>query len=95
MRPSDPNCARPKFFGDQVRREGPQRRFVHIHIGQLGGDGASPWTRGMNIDIHDIAQDLLDRATDDDAIIERLVNGTGQEVTPACATIPAIIRLII
>lgn len=24
----------PKFFGDQVRREGPLRRFVYIRVGQ-------------------------------------------------------------
>ena len=28
----------PKFFGDQVRREGPVRRFVYIRIGTLAGD---------------------------------------------------------
>jgi len=46
----------PKFFGDQVRREGPQRRFVYIRIGDLAGDPASPWSRRMKIDIHDIAR---------------------------------------
>ena len=39
----------PKFFGDQVRREGPERRFVYIRIGQSAGDCASPWSRRMNI----------------------------------------------
>ncbi|HVJ03143.1 MAG TPA: DUF5990 family protein, partial [Sphingomonas sp.] len=52
----------PKFFGDQVRREGPERRFVYIRVGQLAGDPASPWSRRIKIDIHDIDEDLLDRA---------------------------------
>jgi len=52
----------PKFFGDQVRSEGPQRRFVYIRIGQLAGDPSSPWSRRMKIDIHDIGKDLLGRA---------------------------------
>ena len=33
----------PKFFGDQVRLEGSERRFVHVRIGQMAGDPASPW----------------------------------------------------
>lgn len=28
----------PKFFGDQVRREGPVRRFVYVRVGQSAGD---------------------------------------------------------
>lgn len=52
----------PKFFGDQVRREGPERRFVYIRIGQLAGDPASPWSRRMKIDIHDMPHDLLAEA---------------------------------
>jgi hypothetical protein len=30
----------PQFFGDQVRREGPDRRFGDIGVGQSGGDFA-------------------------------------------------------
>ena len=40
----------PKFFGDQVRREGPVRRFVYIRVGQSAGDLGSPWSRRMKID---------------------------------------------
>jgi len=47
----------PKLFGDQVRREGPVRRFVYIRIGQSAGDPSSPWSRRMKIDIHDIGDD--------------------------------------
>jgi hypothetical protein len=77
----------PKFFGDQVRREGPLRRFVYIRIGQLAGDPASPWSRRMKIDIHDIAEALLDRAAKSGATIETSVIGTGKDGTPACATV--------
>lgn len=76
----------PKFFGDQVRREGPERRFVYIRIGQMAGDRASPWSRRMKIDIHDLPQDLLDRAAAG-GTIELTVNGTGKDGTPACATV--------
>lgn len=84
-----------KFFGDQVRREGPERRFVYIRIGQLAGDPASPWTRRMKIDIHDIVPALLDHAMADDAVIEMTVAGTGEDGTPSCATVPSIDRCVI
>ena len=76
----------PRFFGDQVRREGPERRFVYIRIGQAAGDSASPWSRRMKIDIHDIGQDLLDSAAAG-GTIELAVDGTGKDGTPACATV--------
>lgn len=77
----------PKFFGDQVRREGPERRFVYIRIGDLAGDPASPWSRRMKIDIHDIGQDMLDAAGKGGKRIALSVNGTGKDGTPACATV--------
>jgi hypothetical protein len=77
----------PKFFGDQVRREGPVRRFVYIRIGQPAGDFGSPWSRRMKIDIHDLEQELLDRAAAGEGVVEIVVNGTGKDGTPACATV--------
>jgi hypothetical protein len=82
----------PKFFGDQVRREGPLRRFVYIRIGQSAGDCASPWSRRMKIDIHDIDQELLDRAAADEGVVEITVNGTAKDGTPACATVRPLRR---
>jgi len=77
----------PKFFGEQVRREGPQRRFVYIRVGQAAGDCPSPWSRRMKIDIHDLDQGLLDRAAAGGGVIEIVVNGTAKDGTPACATV--------
>ncbi len=77
----------PKFSGDQVRREGPERRFVYIRIGQLAGDASSPWSRRMKIDIHDIGNALLDRAAKNGGVIETRVMGTGPDGTPTCATV--------
>jgi hypothetical protein len=78
----------PKFYGEQVRSEGPERRFVYIAIGQQAGDGGSCWNRRMKIDIHDIAPALLERATKG-KVLEGSVQGTGKDGTPACATVPA------
>jgi hypothetical protein len=80
-------AAGPKFFGDQVRREGPVRRFVYIRIGQSAGDHRSPWSRRMKIDIHDLGQELLDNAAASGGVIEIAVDGTGKDGTPACATV--------
>ncbi|NYZ16113.1 hypothetical protein HL658_26535 [Azospirillum sp. RWY-5-1] len=85
----------PKFSGDQVRREGPERRFVYIRIGQLAGDPSSPWSRRMKIDIHDIAPDLLDLAATNGGVIETTVNGTGKDGTPTCATVRPTGRRIV
>ena len=108
--PLDPQCSKageplafdlairvgpgPKFFGDQVRREGPERRFVYVRIGQMAGDPGSPWTRRMKIDIHDIGQDMLDRAAQG-GVIETRVCGTGRDGTPACATVKPTARRVV
>ena len=76
----------PKFFGKQVRREGPVRRFVYIRIGQSAGQWLSPWTRRMKIDIHDIDPALLDGAIAG-GVLEGTINGTAKDGSPVCATI--------
>jgi hypothetical protein len=77
----------PKFFGDQVRREGPVRRFVYIRIGQSAGDHLSPWSRRMKIDLHDVEQELLDEAAAGGSVLQIIVDGTAKDGTPACATV--------
>ena len=85
----------PKFFGDQVRREGPLRRFVYIRVGQAAGDHASEWSRRMKIDVHDTPQDLLDHAVAGAGVLELTVEGTGKDGTPACATVQVVGRGIV
>ena len=75
-----------KFFGSQVRREGKVRRFVYIRVGTCAGDRASPWTRRMKIDIHDIDPKLLDAAIAG-GVLEGTITGTAKDGSPACATI--------
>jgi hypothetical protein len=79
----------PKFFGEQVRSEGPERRFVYIAVGSQAGQHVCEWSRRMKIDIHDIPQALLDKAAKS-AVLEGRLNGTGKDGTPACATIKPI-----
>ncbi|KRA80535.1 DUF5990 family protein [Altererythrobacter sp. Root672] len=78
-----------KLFGKQVRREGPERRFVYIRIGTLAGDCASPWTRKMKIDIHDIESALLDKAAAGGLLVGR-INGTAKDGSPVCATVKPV-----
>ena len=77
----------PMFSGDRVRREGAERRFVYIRIGQLAGDKSSPWSRRMKIEIYDIGKAILDRAAKAGSAVELRVSGTGEDGTPACATV--------
>ena len=76
----------PKFYGEQVRGEGPDRRFVYIAVGQQAGDRGSSWSRRMKIDIHDIPQAQLDGATAGRRLVGT-VFGTGADGTPACARV--------
>ena len=80
----------PKFFGKQVRREGPERRFVYIRIGTAAGQHGSPWTRRMKIDIHDVDPALLDKACSG-GVLEATIDGTARDGSPACATIRPVI----
>jgi hypothetical protein len=76
----------PKFSGKQVRREGKERRFVYVRIGTAAGDPASPWSRKMKIDIHDVDPALLEQAMAGQ-VLEGRLNGTARDGSPACATI--------
>ena len=85
----------PKFFGDQVRREGPVRRFIYIRVGQSAGDCSSAWSRRMKIDIHDIEPEMLERATSGGGVVEISLEGTGKDGTPACATVRVTRRRLV
>ncbi|MFT3810454.1 MAG: DUF5990 family protein [Micropepsaceae bacterium] len=82
----------PRFYGDQVRPEGALRRFVYIRVGASAGDAASQWSRRMKIDIHDIDAGLIGRAVKGGGVIETVVDGTGRDGTPACATVKPVAR---
>jgi hypothetical protein len=79
----------PRFFGKQVRAEGKERRFVYIRIGTAAGDHASPWTRRMKIDIHDIDPALLDAAAKGGVLVGT-IGGTAKDGSPACATVKPV-----
>lgn len=78
-----------RIFGPFVRREGPERRFVYIRIGQSAGDHASAWSRRAKVDIHDIPPALLERARGG-AVLEVVLPGRAKDGTPACATVRPI-----
>ncbi len=81
-------AAGPKFYGDQVRSEGPERRFVYIAVGEQAGQKGSSWSRRMKIDIHTLSPALLDKARAG-KVLQGMVAGTGKDGTPACATVQA------
>lgn len=85
----------PKYFGDQVRREGPERRFIYIRVGQAAGQHASPWSRRMKIDIHDTDPGLIARAVAGDGVLEFGVNGTAKDGSPTCATVRPVAKRIV
>ena len=76
----------PRFLGDHVRSEGPERRFVYIAIGVQAGDAASAWSRRAKIDIHTLPADLLGQALEGH-VLELRLPGRDKEGGPACATV--------
>lgn len=74
-----------KFYGDQVRSEGPDRRFVYVAVGQPAGERPSRWSRRMKIDIHTIPEPLLAGAMAGKCLVGT-VHGREADGSPACAT---------
>lgn len=72
-----------RLLGPFIRREGPERRFVYLRIGQSAGDCTSAWNRRAKIDVHDIPASLRSA----DAVLEIRLPGRGKDGTPACATV--------
>ena len=77
----------PKSYGEQVRSEGPERRFVYIATGQQAGQQESCWSRRMKIDIHTIPEALITEARAG-KVLQATINGTASDGTPACASTP-------
>jgi hypothetical protein len=75
----------PKFQGPFVRREGSERRFIYIAIGGQAGDHASPWSRRVKVDIHDLSAGLLKKALAG-RVLEARLAGRDKDGGPACAT---------
>lgn len=76
----------PKFYGDHVRSEGPERRFVYIALGKAAGQAQSCWTRRMKVDIHTLPGPLIDQAIKG-GTLELRIPGRGKDGSPACATV--------
>jgi hypothetical protein len=72
-----------RLLGPFIRREGPERRFVYLRIGQSAGDCTSLWNRRAKIDVHDIPASLRSA----DAVLEIRLPGREKDGTPACATV--------
>jgi len=78
-----------RMTGPFVRREGKERRFVYIRIGQSAGDHDTPLNRRAKIDVHDIPAAFLETARGG-ATLEVGLPGRGKDGTPACATVRPI-----
>ncbi len=78
-----------RFLGDFVRPQGPERRFFYVGVGKHAGDASSSWDRRMKVDVHDISPALIEKALAGKTL-EAVINGTGKDGTPACATVRPI-----
>lgn len=76
----------PRFLGEFVRREGPERRFVYIAVGAQAGDAAASWSRRVKVDVHDLPAALLEKALAGD-VVEARLPGRDKDGGPSCATL--------
>lgn len=76
----------PRFLGEYVRSEGPERRFIYIAVGRSAGDADSLIERRAKIDIHTLPHDLIQMAIDG-AVLEARLPGRAGDGGPACATV--------
>jgi len=76
----------PRFLGDFVRSEGPERRFVYIAIGGQAGQPACEWSRRVKVDIHQLPPTLVAAALSG-RILEARLPGRDKDGGPACATL--------
>jgi len=79
-------AAGPRFLGEFVRSEGPERRFVYIAIGGQAGQAGCEWSRRIKVDIHRLAPDLLAPALAGRTLAAEL-RGREKDGSPACATL--------
>jgi hypothetical protein len=80
----------PRFLGEFVRSEGPERRFIYIALGQQAGDASTTTGGRAKIDIHTIPRDLLDQALGG-AVLEVVLPGRDKAGRPALATLKPVI----
>ncbi len=78
-----------RFLGPFVRREGPARRFVYVASGEQAGDRASPFSRRVKLDIHDLPESLLQKALAGHILQARLP-GRAKDGGPSCATLKPV-----
>lgn len=76
----------PRFLGEFVRSEGPERRFVYIAIGGQAGQPACEWSRRVKVDIHVLPADLIEAALAG-KVLEADLPGRDKDGSPACATL--------
>jgi hypothetical protein len=76
----------PRFLGEFVRSEGPERRFVYIAIGEQAGQNPCVWSRRIKVDIHALPADLIAAALAG-KVLEADLPGRDKDGGPACATL--------
>ncbi|TAL35089.1 MAG: hypothetical protein EPN98_07400 [Phenylobacterium sp.] len=79
----------PRFLGEFVRSEGPERRFVYIAIGGQAGQAGMHWSRRVKVDIHLLPTELIAAALAG-KVLEANLPGRDKDGGPACATLQPI-----
>ena len=76
----------PNFLGSFA--QGPaSNRFIYLDIGTYAGQTNTPWSRRLKIPLTGITWPMIERASDESAVIEVRVRGTGRDGGPTCGTV--------
>jgi len=83
----------PDFTGPFVQGK-PGERFIYVNWGQSAGDATSQWTRRAKVWLRDITPANVDELRrKPGAILTAVVNGTGRDGTPVCASTNVVDRM--
>lgn len=65
-------------------------RFVYVCSGTAAGQPESCWTRRAKVPLSGLPEALVDQARATGAVIEAVIEGTGRDGGPACASVKLI-----
>jgi hypothetical protein len=79
----------PAFSGEYIQGT-PARRFIYIDVGTYAGQKHTPWSRRMIVLLTAITWEQINKALEPGHRLSAIIQGTGKDGGPSCATVPII-----
>ena len=82
----DLSSGSPNFLGRFA--QGPKdARFVYVNSGSYAGVSHSCWSRRAKVSLMSITREQIEKAVEDNAVIETAFPGVGKDGGPTCASV--------